>query len=633
MSRSTDDAKARCLSQFPQPDAGIAPRAGQRLEDVLAVNPARRIWLKSGLGAAALSVFGAPALAAGVQAGDGRKPPVGSDPGAPGAATRGGEWAEDGHAHGLDPAADYAIRFQPVPRSMADRVIVPPGYEVQVLFSAGDAVEAGSTAWAEGVFDGWDVAGQRAGGEHDGMHYFALPGVDPRQGGLLAINHEQVDMRVFFAPGVFENNTFDEKKATPEQKRTALSAVGVSIIEIESTEAGWRVKRDSPYNRRYTGNSLYAVGGPARDRVGATVTGTLNNCSSGATPWGTYLTCEESTYNYFDTSQPRQGYGWVVELDPQGKILQQGVKRTAMGRFNHENVAWLDDASRRVAFYMGDDSSPGCIYKFVPDRPYDATDRAANLGLLDEGTLYVARFDPSGEGRWIPLTHGGAGLTAADGYASQADVLVECQKAAISAGGTVMDRPEWITVGPRKDIYVSLTNYTGRGGKTPVNDANPRPENHHGHIIRWTEAGDSPLATRFTWDIFLLAGDPQQAAAQGKGNLAGNIKGDAFSSPDGLRLDAAGRLWVQTDMNLGAVATPTVFGNNGMYCIDPATGESRRFLVGPVGCELTGIAYTPDLKTFFVNIQHPTQGWPEPGRTPRSSTLAIRRTDGKPIGA
>ncbi|OZI23964.1 dTDP-glucose 4,6-dehydratase [Bordetella genomosp. 9] len=623
MSRSTDEAKARGLSHAREPAATPATaRPGQSLDDVLALNPARRVWLKSGLGAAALSIFGAPALAAGPGDANGTGNPAGS----PSAGGKAG-------ADGLDPARDYAVRFQPVARSTADRVIVPPGYEVQVLFSAGDAVETGSASWSEGEVATWEQAGKRAGGDHDGMHYFALPGVDPRKGGLLAINHEQVDMRVFFAKDSFANDAFDEKKATADQKRVALSAVGVSVIEVEFVDQAWRVKRDSPYNRRYTGNSTYAVGGPARERVGATVTGTLNNCSSGATPWGTYLTCEESTFNYFDTSQPRQGYGWVVELDPQGKILRQGVKRTAMGRFNHENVAWLADANGRVAFYMGDDSTPGCIYKFVPDRPFDAADRAANVGLLDEGTLYVAQFNPAGQGRWLPLRHGAAGLTAAEGYPSQADVLVECQKAAVSAGGTVMDRPEWITVGPRKDIYVTLTNYTGRGGKAPVDDANPRAENHHGHIIRWNEAGDSPLAATFTWDIFLLAGDPEQAAAQGKPNLAGNIKGDAFSSPDGLRQDAAGRLWIQTDMNLGTIATSRVFGNNGMYCVDPATGESKRFLVGPVGCELTGIAYTPDLTTFFVNIQHPTQGWPEAGRTPRSSTLAIRRTDGAPVGA
>ncbi|ALM82165.1 PhoX family phosphatase [Bordetella sp. N] len=627
MSHSTDEAKSLCTPSSRR----ISPKPGQTLDEVLAADPARRTWLKSGFGMAALSVFGATSLTAcGGDHDDDDDTPVSNDPPAEQPPTETPE--EPAREPGLDPNKDYSIRFQSVARTTADTVTVPTGYEVQVLFSTGDAVEAGSTAWTEGVFPAWDVTDKRAGGDNDGMHYFALPNVDPQQGGLLAINHEQVDLKVYFPSGTF-TGSFNEATATLDQKRLALSSVGVSVIEVAQTNGAWSVKKDSTYNRRYTGNSAYSVGGPARSRLGATIIGTLNNCSSGATPWGTYLTCEETTSNYFDSSQPDINYGWVVELDPRGELLAQGTKRTAMGRFAHENVAYLVDENNRVAFYMGDDTTPGCIYKFIPTRAYDPANRAANVNLLDEGTLYVAQFNAGGGGVWIPLVQGNTGLTSADGFATQADVLIECQDAAVSVGGTVMDRPEWITVGPNKDIFVTLTNNSGRGTNAPVDAANPRAENHHGHIIRWNEAGNSPLATTFTWSIFLLAGDPAQAASLNKPNLAGNINGDAFSSPDGIRLDAAGRLWVETDMNLGSTASTTVFGNNGMYCIDPTTGLSKRFLVGPVGCEITGIAYTPDLTTFFVNIQHPTQAWPTAGRTPRSSTIVIRRPDTQPVGA
>lgn len=623
MSRSTDEAKAVC----PPVARRVAARPGQTMEEVLAADPARRTWLKSGFGMAALSVFSATALTACGGDHDDDDTPANPDtppqqPPAEPPPTTGG----------LDPNKDYSIKFQSVARTTADQVTVPPGYEVQVLFSVGDAVEAGATAWTQGSFPAWDVTDKRAGGDHDGMHYFALPNVDPQTGGLLAINHEQVDMNVFFPAGTFPGS-FDESIATLDQKRLALSSVGVSVIEVAMADGKWSVKQDSPYNRRYTGNTAFAVSGPARARVGATVVGTLNNCSSGATPWGTYLTCEETTSNYFDSSQPDIGYGWVVELDPQGQVLSQAVKRTAMGRFSHENTAYMADDANRVAFYMGDDSTPGCIYKFIPNKPFNPDDRASNIGLLDDGTLYVAQFNAGGDGKWIPLVQGNTGLTATDGFATQADVLIECQDAAVSAGGTLMDRPEWITVGPAKDLFVTLTNNSGRGTNAPVDAANPRPENQHGHIIRWNETSNSPLATTFTWNIFLLAGDPAQAVALSMPNLAGDINGDAFSSPDGLRLDAAGRLWVETDMNLGTYASTAVFGNNGMYCIDPVTGASKRFLVGPAGCEITGIAYTPDLTTFFVNIQHPNLAWPEAGKTPRSSTIAIRRTDTAPVGA
>jgi hypothetical protein len=87
-----------------------------------------------------------------------------------------------------------------------------------------------------------------------------------------------------------------------------------------------------------------------------------------------------------------------------------------------------------------------------------------------------------------------------------------------------------------------------------------------------------------------------------------------------------------------------------MLAADVATGEIRRFLVGPSNCELTGLAFTPDGRTMFVNIQHPGEtpsersdpanprqfsNWPDfdPAGRPRSATLAITRDDGGVIGA
>jgi secreted PhoX family phosphatase len=418
----------------------------------------------------------------------------------------------------------------------------------------------------------------------------------------------------------------------------------VSIIEVQRANDGkWSVK-PSAYNKRYSGNTLYKVSGPAAAAVGGTVVGTLNNCASGPTPWGTYLTCEETTDNYLDPTQPEIGYGWVVEIDPLGQ-LAPATKRTAMGRFDHENTAYALDASNRVAFYMGDDSTPGCIYKFIPSKAYDPVVRANNRDLLDAGTLYVARFNGDGSGVWLELTQGKNGLvvgatdpgnvsqfaagTAPAGvivnFTTQSDVLTNTKAAARVAGGTLMDRPEWVTVGVDGTVMCTLTNNSSR---KVVDAANPRISNSHGHIIRWKETGASPLALTFTWDLLLQAGDPSIAAA----NLKGNIVGDTFSSPDGIRIDPKGRLWVQTDAGTGT-STTSIFGNNSMYYIDQKTGQSKRFLVGPLGCEITGIAYTPDLTTFFINIQHPNVAWPTAGMVPRSSTVVVRRTDGKPIGA
>ncbi len=611
MSHLTDRARAATSTE-----ARPARVPGQMLDEILPHLPMqRRSVLRGGLAA----LFGTPTLLA---CGGGDDDPA--------------------------PApVSYGEGFTKIAANTTDTVTVPAGYRVDVLFAAGDAV-SGATAFS-GTFLGSADAEKIAGGNHDGMHFYPLPGVDPNRGGLLAINHEFPDFLVLM------KGSYDAATATAEQKRLALSAVGVSVIEIERKSTGlWAVKAGSPYNRRYTGNSLYKVSGPAAAAVGSTVVGTLNNCSSGATPWGTYLTCEETTDNYLDPTQPEQGYGWVVEIDPYGELADLPVKRTALGRFDHENAAYLVDGANNVAIYLGDDGTPGCIYKFVPSAPFNPTVRAANANLLDSGTLYAARFNADGSGTWIPLVQGNNGLVAgavdpgnetqgaaADvtiDFNTQADVLLNTKAAARVAGATLMDRPEWITVGPDKTLYCSLTNNSGRA----VTDAaNPRTANRHGHIIRWTETGNSPLATSFKWEVFLQAGDP--ALAAGGANLTGNIDGDTFSSPDGLRVDPQGRLWVQTDMSLpgnsgvSGVSNVAAFGNNAMYSVDPVTRKSSRFLVGPTGCEITGIAYTPDLATFFINIQHPTGAWPSSVQgnslPPRSATIVVRREDGRPVGA
>lgn len=612
MSHLTDRARSQSLStDRTQRDAAVP---GQMFDEILAqAQVKRRSLLRGGFGASLAAVFGGVGLTA-----------CGGSDDDPAPAT----------------ADSYAVGFKRVTATVGDQVVVPEGYTVDVLFSAGDAVAAGATAYT-GTFLSAADAEKVAGGNHDGMHFYALPNVDANQRGLLAINHELPDYAILMA------GAYNAATATPEQKQIALSAVGVSVIEVQQTGGKWAVVQGSAFNKRYSGNTVFNVSGPAASAVGATVVGTLNNCSSGHTPWGTYLTCEETTDNYLDPTQPVNGYGWVAEIDPQNQIAGLPVKRTALGRFDHENTAYMLDASNTMALYLGDDGTPGCIYKFVPSAKVNTSDRTANAGLLDTGTLYAAKFNADGTGQWIALVQGQNGLVpgATDpgnttqgpqtpvtiDFATQADVLINTKAAARVAGATLMDRPEWITVGPDNRIYVTLTN---NGGRQITDTANPRTTNSHGHIVRWTEDGNSPAATSFKWEIFLLGGDPRLSAD----NLKGNINGDTFSSPDGIRVDPQGRLWVQTDAGTGSTITST-FGNNAMYYIDQATKASTRFLVGPNGCEITGLAYTPDLKTFFINIQHPTGQWPSnqagnnPALPPRSSTIVVRRSDGKPVGA
>jgi secreted PhoX family phosphatase len=581
-----------------------------------------------------------------------------------------------------------ALGFDGVPVSRADSVIVPPGYGASVLYRWGDPVghASGSPAFRTDAGNTADEQALQAGMHHDGIHFFPLPVASAASDhGLLAMNHEYVDDGLLHADGL--------ANWSAEKVRKAQNAHGVSVVEVRARDGRWTVVRPSVYARRITARTPIAVSGPAAgsaamrtaaDPSGTQVLGTLNNCAHGFTPWGTYLSCEENWDFYFvnngtiTADQRRNGispkgrdsrwetfderfdaaihpnepnrFGWVVEIDPYDP-QSTPVKRTALGRFGHEGAWCVTARDGRLVVYLGDDRTFEYIYKFVSRDRWSRTDRAANRNLLDHGTLYAARFADDGSGEWIPLEHGRNGLTTAGGFADQADILVRTRAAGDAVKATKMDRPEWIAVHPgTNEVYCTLTNNAQRGrDKRPgVDAANPRPENAFGHIIRWREAGSDPAAMRFDWDVFVLAGDPAHPDPAKRGN----IRGDGFGSPDGLWFDDGGILWIQTD-----VSTITLnrnhyerLGNNMMLAADIRTGEIRRFLTGPRGCEVTGVVMTPDARTMFVNIQHPGEtgterndpaqpmavsAWPDgpAGGRPRSATIVIRKDDGGVIGS
>ena len=459
----------------------------------------------------------------------------------------------------------------------------------------------------------------------------------------------------------------------------------------------------------------------ASDPSGSEVLGMLNNCGNGFTPWGTYLTCEENFNGYFGwndstrtasvlesrygvttggfgylwhTADPRfdvgananepNRFGWIVEIDPFAPASKP-VKRSGLGRFKHENAELVVASNGRVVVYMGDDERNEYVYKFVSSGTFDRTNptSASNRNLLAEGSLYVAKFeagnavgDNMGVGIWIPMIFGQGGLTVVNGFSSQADVMIRARQAADRLGATMMDRPEWVAANPKKagEVYLTLTNNNRRGGTTANNadgttaagssrpatdDANPRANNLWGHIVRWNEAGGDATALSFTWDIFVLAGQPSVAAPRAP---SANVTVDnLFNSPDGLAFDSFGRLWIQTDGSFSNSGDFANMGNNQMLVADPTTKEVRRFLVGPSGCEITGISWTVDRQTMFVNVQHPGEvgnhpraprdaaglvlgdnaiarnatvfsQWPTAGARPRSSTVVVRRSDGGVIG-
>ncbi|WP_027895909.1 PhoX family protein [Zestomonas thermotolerans] len=576
------------------------------------------------------------------------------------------------------------LGFANVPASSADTVTLPPGYRFRPLISWGQPLHANGAPYrGDGSHSAAEQLGQ-FGDNNDGMGFFPWP--DDPDCALLAINNEYVNYRYLLAHGRLPQSLEDVRKAQ--------AAVGVTVIEVQRKGGEWRFVQGSPYNRRIHANLPISISGPARghellrtaaDPQGIEVLGTFQNCASGRTPWGTYLTCEENFSDCFGSSdaglaltpdQQRYGvehasvgndwhrfderfdiarhpnelhrHGWITEIDPFDPNSRP-VKRTALGRFKHENAALTISRDGRVVVYMGDDERGEFIYKFVTRDRLNTRDPRANRDILDHGSLYVARFDagdgdpqqPRGRGRWIELSAGKNGLTAERGFASQGDVVIRTRQAASLVGATRMDRPEWIAVNPHDgQVYCTLTNNHKRGsGDLPVDGPNPRANNIYGQILRWREDGDDAAAGEFAWDLYLIAGNP--VVHPGTPNAGSpQINADnMFNSPDGLGFDADGRLWVLTDGKYSDSGDFAGMGNNQMLCADPRSGEIRRFMVGPVGCEVTGLAFAPDYRTLFVGIQHPGEeggsSFPDhqPGMRPRSTVIAITREDGGVIGA
>ncbi len=583
--------------------------------------------------------------------------------------------------------AGMALGFKGIPVGTTDALVVPDGYVATALAAWGEPVGLPGNMPAFKP-DASNTAAEQAaqmGMHHDGLAYFALDG---SKRGLIAINHEYTDDGLLHVGGF--------AGMTAEKVKKAQNAHGLAVFEVVLQGGAWQMVRPSRYARRFTMDTPFAVGGPAAghammktaaDPSGMRALGTLNNCASSQTPWGTYLSGEENWMGYFgcgdnpsahhkrwgalkegsyqwdkfderfdavkNPNEPNR-FGWVVEVDPMDPSSTP-VKRTALGRAAHEG-AWVGvTKDGRAVVYSGEDARFEYIYKFV-SRDKIAPARAgvsqaqANRELLDHGVLYVARFDADGRGRWLPLVHGQGPLTAANGFADQGEVLIKARQASDALGATKMDRPEWLTIDPANGwVYCTLTNNSNRGqpNQPGVDAANPRANNTMGHIIRWKDDGDFDGAG-FAWNHLVLAGDPANTRAEAQGN----VKGDIYGCPDGLAFGPGGLLWIQTDAAAAAMYQGEFknIGNNQMLACNPATGETRRFLTGPTNSEVTGVAFTPDGSTLFISIQHPGETpsersdpaaptrysrWPDyqAGGRPRSAVVVIRKKDGGVIGS
>lgn len=574
-----------------------------------------------------------------------------------------------------------AFSFPEIARGMDRTHHVAEGYRADILLRWGDPLWTDSPA-----FDPLNqsaAAQQRQFGYNcDYVGFVPLdPDTDAAPRGLLCVNHEYTSTNLMF-PGVAAGYP---ASVTREIALTEIAAHGGTIAEIRRTPEGWRTVIGSPYNRRLTADTPMQITGPAAgharlhtsdDPAGARVLGTLNNCAGGITPWGTYLMAEENINGNFLGALPvghpeaenhnRMGvpggryqwgryldrfdvskepnepnrFGWIVEVDPKDPASTP-KKRTALGRFKHEGAESVIAPDGRVVIYCGDDQRFDYVYKFVTRGRFVPGDRAANMDLLDEGTLYCARFNEDATVTWLPLVFGAGPLTPASGFNSQADVVIEARRAGDLLGATPMDRPEDVEPDPRTGrVFVMLTN-NDRRRPDQVDAANPRQANRFGHIIEITEPGGDFASETSTWEILVRCGDPSIAEVGATWNPLTSENG-WLASPDNCALDAKGRLWVSTDGNDDTGAA------DGLWAIETdgkRRGSGRHFFRCPIGAELCGPVFTPDGETLFLAVQHPGDGesasyeapttrWPDftEASPPRPSVMVITRIDDGMIG-
>lgn len=545
---------------------------------------------------------------------------------------------------------------------------VAEGYDADVLLRWGDKVFADAPEFDPTKQT--EAAQERQFGyNNDFVGFIPLDGADDH--GLLVVNHEYTNEHLMF-PGIvtIKDGEIEVSAATEERVNIEMAAHGGTVIEIRKADGKWQSVLDGKLNRRITAKTPMQLTGPAAgharlktnaDPTGKEVLGTINNCAGGVTPWGTYIMAEENFHGYFlgelpagypeagnyervglpegsyawgnfhdrfdiskEPNEPNR-FGWIVEvnvMDPGSKPK----KRTALGRFKHEGASSAVAKSGQVVFYLGDDERFDYVYKFVTAGKYNSDDRAANMDLLDDGTLYVARFDEGGVVEWLPLIHGEGPLTAENGFDSQADVVIETRRAADLLEATPMDRPEDIEpVAETGRAYVMLTNNSKR---EEANAANPRVENAFGHIIEISEDGGDLAATRGTWEILVQCGDPSVAEVGATFSTATTEDG-WFGMPDNCAVDSEGRLWVSTDGNSMSDTGRT----DGLWAVDThgdARATSKLFYRVPVGGEMCGPCPTPDLTTFFVAVQHPGDGgedWDGHGRASYYEDLSTRWPD------
>jgi secreted PhoX family phosphatase len=304
---------------------------------------------------------------------------------------------------------------------------------------------------------------------------------------------------------------------------------------------------------------LYDTKTQTVERIHLSLAGTLRNCAGGLTPWGSWITCEESVQ--IREGDFEQDHGYNFEVPATATELCRAVPLKAMGRFNHEAVA-VD--ARSGVVYQTEDRGDGLIYRFVPNT-------RKNLRAGGKLQALKARDKPSLDTRNWRRTAVRPGEKLAVEWVDLEDV--ESPNDELRAwgffkhGAARFARGEGMWYG-RRTIYWCCTN----GGKK-----------QKGQIWKYTPSEHEGLPEEHqSPGVLELFVEPTD------GNIAEN--------GDNLTVAPWGDIFV---------------------CEDNGRKEKRLLRVTPErkifefarnifnSSELAGVTFSPDGSTLFVNIQHP----------------------------